>query len=174
MQSISRTLMLKFNQGSCGVTACRTGKAYLLGAKKTSLGGVLNLLHRCVSLPSIRCYYCWLLSPAPRTLDPVFITTVILVFQNRCSLDRRCIHDMGYDLLWAESWLEASQVILEDVRVPERFLIGKEGQGFTIAMSALDGGRINIATCRWLTSVQLTLFALSYGSRGPHLISNQY
>jgi len=40
-----------------------------------------------------------------------------------------------------------SAVILEDVRVPERFLIGKEGEGFSIAMSALDGGRINIATC---------------------------
>ncbi|KAG0592142.1 hypothetical protein KC19_1G228700 [Ceratodon purpureus] len=40
-----------------------------------------------------------------------------------------------------------SSVILEDVRVPERNLIGKEGQGFNIAMSALDGGRINIATC---------------------------
>jgi alkylation response protein AidB-like acyl-CoA dehydrogenase len=40
-----------------------------------------------------------------------------------------------------------SSVILEDVKVPERNLIGKEGEGFTIAMSALDGGRINIATC---------------------------
>lgn len=40
-----------------------------------------------------------------------------------------------------------SSVILDDVRVPERCLIGKEGEGFTIAMSALDGGRINIATC---------------------------
>jgi isobutyryl-CoA dehydrogenase len=26
-------------------------------------------------------------------------------------------------------------------------MIGREGQGFSIAMAALDGGRINIASC---------------------------
>jgi len=35
-------------------------------------------------------------------------------------------------------------VILEDCRVPVRNLIGKEGQGFSIAMRGLNGGRINI------------------------------
>jgi alkylation response protein AidB-like acyl-CoA dehydrogenase len=39
------------------------------------------------------------------------------------------------------------QVILNDARVPARNLLGAEGDGFTIAMSALDGGRINIAAC---------------------------
>lgn len=38
-------------------------------------------------------------------------------------------------------------VILEDVLVPEDQLLGKEGEGFSIAMKGLDGGRINIATC---------------------------
>jgi len=38
-------------------------------------------------------------------------------------------------------------VILEDVRIPERYRIGEEGQGFKIAMAGLDGGRINIASC---------------------------
>ncbi|KYR02472.1 hypothetical protein DLAC_11472 [Tieghemostelium lacteum] len=36
-------------------------------------------------------------------------------------------------------------VILEDCRVPVANLIGVEGQGFSIAMNALNGGRINIA-----------------------------
>ncbi len=40
-----------------------------------------------------------------------------------------------------------AQVILEDCRVPVSNLIGKEGDGFKIAMSGLDGGRINIAAC---------------------------
>jgi len=35
----------------------------------------------------------------------------------------------------------------ENVQVPETFRIGEEGQGFSIAMEGLDGGRINIATC---------------------------
>ena len=39
------------------------------------------------------------------------------------------------------------QVSLTDVRIPSKNLIGKEGQGFKIAMQGLDGGRINIATC---------------------------
>jgi isobutyryl-CoA dehydrogenase len=40
-----------------------------------------------------------------------------------------------------------SQVILEDCRVPVKNLIGKEGQGFSIAMKGLNGGRVNIASC---------------------------
>jgi len=39
------------------------------------------------------------------------------------------------------------QLILEEVRIPARNLIGEEGQGFKIAMAALDGGRLNIAAC---------------------------
>jgi isobutyryl-CoA dehydrogenase len=39
------------------------------------------------------------------------------------------------------------QVIFEDCRVPAENIIGKVGQGFSIAMSGLNGGRINIATC---------------------------
>jgi len=39
------------------------------------------------------------------------------------------------------------QVILDDVRVPAENLLGVEGGGFKIAMSALDGGRLNIAAC---------------------------
>ena len=36
------------------------------------------------------------------------------------------------------------QVILEDVRVPAANLLGAEGDGFRIAMSGLNGGRVNI------------------------------
>lgn len=39
------------------------------------------------------------------------------------------------------------QVVLDEVRVPADSLLGAEGQGFSIAMSALDGGRVNIAAC---------------------------
>jgi glutaryl-CoA dehydrogenase (non-decarboxylating) len=36
-------------------------------------------------------------------------------------------------------------VSLQDVRVPEGNLLGREGEGFKIAMSALDGGRFTVA-----------------------------
>lgn len=39
------------------------------------------------------------------------------------------------------------QINFEDVKIPKSNLIGKQGQGFKIAMMGLDGGRINIATC---------------------------
>jgi alkylation response protein AidB-like acyl-CoA dehydrogenase len=38
-------------------------------------------------------------------------------------------------------------VAFDDVEVPEDHLLGREGEGFAIAMKGLDGGRINIATC---------------------------
>lgn len=38
-------------------------------------------------------------------------------------------------------------VIFEDCRVPVANRIGAEGEGFRIAMSGLDGGRLNIAAC---------------------------
>lgn len=37
-------------------------------------------------------------------------------------------------------------VMFDDVKVPKRNLIGQQGIGFKIAMKALDGGRINIAS----------------------------
>lgn len=39
------------------------------------------------------------------------------------------------------------QVILDEVRVPASALLGDLGGGFTIAMSALNGGRVSIAAC---------------------------
>ena len=39
-----------------------------------------------------------------------------------------------------------SELIFEDCRVPKENLLGKEGEGFKIAMTVLDAGRIGIAT----------------------------
>lgn len=38
-------------------------------------------------------------------------------------------------------------IAFDNVEVPESQRLGNEGEGFGIAMKALDGGRINIATC---------------------------
>jgi alkylation response protein AidB-like acyl-CoA dehydrogenase len=40
-----------------------------------------------------------------------------------------------------------AQVNFDGVRVPVENLVGAEGQGFSIAMSGLDGGRLNIGAC---------------------------
>lgn len=40
-----------------------------------------------------------------------------------------------------------AQVVLDGARLPADRLVGAEGQGFRIAMAALDGGRLGIAAC---------------------------
>jgi alkylation response protein AidB-like acyl-CoA dehydrogenase len=40
-----------------------------------------------------------------------------------------------------------AQVIFEDCVIPVENRLGEEGEGFSIAMKALDGGRVNIASC---------------------------
>lgn len=55
-----------------------------------------------------------------------------------------------------------AQVNFQDCRVPKSNLVGAEGQGFKIAMSALDGGRLNIGACS-LGAAQASLdHALGY------------
>ncbi|WP_141333058.1 acyl-CoA dehydrogenase [Myxococcus sp. AB025B] len=47
---------------------------------------------------------------------------------------------MGISAAWSCS------MFFEDMRVPAKNLLGKEGEGFKVAMSTLDGGRIGIAS----------------------------
>ncbi len=39
------------------------------------------------------------------------------------------------------------QLVFSDARVPARYLLAEEGKGFSIAMRALEGGRLGIAAC---------------------------
>ncbi len=50
-----------------------------------------------------------------------------------------------YDKLGIRS-SSTAELIFNNVKVPKENLLGKEGQGFTIAMKTLDGGRIGIAS----------------------------
>lgn len=53
-------------------------------------------------------------------------------------------------------------VTFDNVRVPVGYRLGEEGQGFSIAMEGLDGGRINIATCSVGTAQQALEEATAY------------
>ncbi|PRP87155.1 acyl-CoA dehydrogenase [Planoprotostelium fungivorum] len=68
-------------------------------------------------------------------------------------------------------------VIFEDCEVPVKNLIGKEGDGFKIAMKALDGGRVNIAACSLGAAQRCTDISKEYikGRKqfGKPLASNQ-
>lgn len=68
-------------------------------------------------------------------------------------------------------------VIFEDCKVPVGNLLGKEGDGFKIAMMGLNGGRINIASCS-LGGAQASIEAALEHSKvrkqfGQPLASNQ-
>lgn len=41
---------------------------------------------------------------------------------------------------------DTAQIILDDCRIPKENLLGKEGEGYKIALSGLEGGRIGIAS----------------------------
>ena len=53
-------------------------------------------------------------------------------------------------------------VSFDHVRVPSAYLLGEEGQGFPIAMKALDGGRISIAACSIGTARSALQYAKNY------------
>ncbi len=53
-----------------------------------------------------------------------------------------------------------AQVVLDNARVPADRLIGAEGEGFRIALSALDGGRLGISAC----AVGVAQAALDYAT----------
>jgi alkylation response protein AidB-like acyl-CoA dehydrogenase len=54
------------------------------------------------------------------------------------------------------------QITFDNVKVPIENLLGEEGEGFSMAMKGLDGGRINIATCSIGTAQQALNCAMSY------------
>lgn len=69
------------------------------------------------------------------------------------------------------------QVIFENVRVPKSNIVGKENQGFAIAMSGLDGGRLSIAACSLGAAQRCFEIALEYTKErkqfGQCLAANQ-
>ncbi|MDD7805910.1 MAG: acyl-CoA dehydrogenase family protein [Endozoicomonas sp. (ex Botrylloides leachii)] len=69
------------------------------------------------------------------------------------------------------------QITFENVRIPSDYRLGKEGDGFRFAMMALDGGRINIASCSVGTAQQALNTARQYMQErkqfGKHLAEFQ-
>jgi len=54
------------------------------------------------------------------------------------------------------------QITFDNVKVPVENLLGNEGEGFSMAMKGLDGGRINIATCSIGTAQQALNVSMEY------------
>ena len=67
---------------------------------------------------------------------------------------------MEHKLGWNCS--HTATVELDEVKVPKENLIGERGNGFKIALSGLDGGRINIASCSLGGAAQCLHYATEY------------
>ncbi|BCY08078.1 acyl-CoA dehydrogenase family protein [Actinoplanes sp. L3-i22] len=55
-----------------------------------------------------------------------------------------------------------AQIVLDNARIPHDRLVGDEGQGFAIAMKALDAGRLGIAACAVGLAQAATGYAVAY------------
>jgi alkylation response protein AidB-like acyl-CoA dehydrogenase len=60
--------------------------------------------------------------------------------------------------------MPVGEVVLDEVRLPAERLVGEVGQGFKIAMNALDYGRITVATKSLSTAQVLFAEAVSYAT----------
>ena len=69
-------------------------------------------------------------------------------------------------------------VSFDDVKVPKTNLLGKQGQGFKIALSGLDGGRVNIASCSLGGAAASLAYTTDYIKQrkqfGAPIANNQY
>ncbi len=109
-------------------TAVRDGDYYILnGTKAFTSGGSTSDLYVCMVRTGVE---------GPKGIS------CILVEKNTPGLS---FGKKEMKLGWHSQ--PTTMVFLENCRVPIKNLVGSEGQGFKIALSALNGGRINIAAC---------------------------
>lgn len=113
---------------SLKTTATRDGDFYILnGAKAFISGGSESDLYACM------------VRTGNETSKGI---SCILVEKNTPGLSfGKKEHKLG----WHSQ--PTTMVFFENCRVPVTHLVGKEGDGFRIALTALNGGRINIAAC---------------------------
>lgn len=113
---------------SLKTTAVRDGDHYLInGAKAFISGGSISDIYICMVRTG---------EEGPRGI------TCLLVEKNSPGLS---FGKLEQKLGWHSQ--PTTMVFFENCRVPVQNRIGEEGQGFKIALSALNGGRINIAAC---------------------------
>jgi butyryl-CoA dehydrogenase len=114
--------------GALQTTATLDGDHYVINGSKSFIsGGTVSDVYLCMVRTS---------------LDPRRGISCILVEKTTPGLSFGNLeHKMG----WRSQ--PTSMVYFSNCRVPVTNLVGEEGMGFKIALSALNGGRINIAAC---------------------------
>lgn len=132
MQSLSSYCLTEPNSGSDAAalktTAKRDGDHYILNGTKAFIsGGSVSDIYLCMVRTG---------EPGPNGISAIIVTkdTPGISFGKQES-----------KLGWHSQ--PTSMVFFDNCRVPVNQRIGSEGEGFKIALSGLNGGRINIAAC---------------------------
>ena len=113
---------------SLKTTATREGDDYILnGSKAFICGGSVSDIYVCMVRTG---------GPGPQGIS------CVLVEKDRPGIS---FGKKEEKLGWRS--IPTTMVFFENCRVPVSNRIGQEGQGFKIALSALNGGRLNIAAC---------------------------
>lgn len=132
MEILSSYCLTEPNAGSDAAslktTAIRDGDDYILnGAKAFISGGSVSDIYACMVRTS---------NDGPQGI------TCLLIEKDRPGIS---FGKKEQKLGWHSQ--PTTMVFFENCRIPITNRIGQEGQGFKIALSALNGGRINIAAC---------------------------
>lgn len=128
---------------SLKTTAARDGEDYILNGTKAFIsGGSVSDLYACMVRTGVE---------GPKGI------TCLLVEKDRPGIS---FGKQEKKLGWHSQ--PTTMVFFENCRIPISNRIGQEGQGFNIALSALNGGRVNIAACSLGGAKQCITLARQY------------
>ncbi len=110
-------------------TARREGDDYIINGEKMWIS-LATKAHHCL----------WVARTNPQAADPHEGLSAFLIEMDRPGVTRGDIHGKLGVRAGSTGWIAC-----QDVRIPSENRIGKEGEGFKIAMSCLDNGRYTVA-----------------------------
>ena len=111
-------------------TARRDGSDYIINGEKMW-----------ISLATKAHHILWFAKTDPTAKDPHESITAFMIETDRPGVTRGDLHGKLGVRAGSTGWVNCS-----DVRVPKENRIGEEGEGFRIAMSALDNGRYTVGS----------------------------
>ncbi len=126
-----------------GLTEAGAGSdvaAMASSARREGDGYVVNGEKMWISLASVAHHILWFARTNPERPDPHDQLSAFIIETDRAGVTRGDIHGKLGLRAGSTGWVHC-----QDVRVPVANRLGEEGEGFRIAMSALDNGRYTVA-----------------------------
>jgi len=110
-------------------------------ARRDGSGYIINGEKMWISLATKAHHILWFAKTDPNAKEPHESITAFMIETDRPGVTRGDLHGKLGVRAGSTGWVNCS-----DVRVPKENRIGEEGEGFRIAMSALDNGRYTVGS----------------------------